>query len=357
MKKIIRNIILIGTVAILCMAAYKQLEKNKDKIEADAKLSQQRNDVIPVITGKVTKDTTDSSFDLVGSFAPFKQVVLTSEVPGKARGVNFENGSYVKKNQIVVSIDNDLLKIQRATAERNLVKAEKDLNRLHNLLGEGGITQQQVEEAQLAADNLKSQLESLDKQISMTYVKAPISGIISNKKIEAGSMVSPTAPIATITNISKLKMQVYLTEEQVVTVRNGDQVNVMADILPNEKMWGKITFIDVAAGEGRRYLVEIEFLNKANKLKAGMTGTAYFAGGEKAEVLAVPRASIVGDLKNAKVYVVDGDQAKLRKVEVGSVFGNKIQIKNGLSIGETVVVSGQINLEDGMTISTSNQQL
>ena len=88
-----------------------------------------------------------------------------------------------------------------------------------------------------------------------------------------------------------------------------------------------------------------------------MTATAYFEGGEKNEVLAVPRASIVGDLQNAKVYVVEGEKAVLRKVEVGSVFGKNIQIKNGLLAGETVVVSGQINLEDGMTITTSNQQL
>ncbi|MEO1260928.1 MAG: efflux RND transporter periplasmic adaptor subunit [Bacteroidota bacterium] len=357
MKKIIRNIVLVGIVALLCMAAYKQLEKNKDKIEADAQLSQQRNDVIPVITGKVTKDTMGSSFELVGSFAPFKQVTLTSEVPGKAKGVEFENGSVVKTGKILVSIDNDLLKIQHSTTEINLAKAENDLRRLTNLLGDGGITEQQVEEAQLAVDNLKSQIKSLDKQISMTYVTAPISGVITNKQIEQGSMVSPSMPIAMITNISKLKMQVHLTEEQVVTINEGDKVRITADILPNKNLWGKVTFIDVMAGQGKRYLVDIEFPNNANKLKAGMTGTAFFSGGEKSEVLAVPRASIVGDLKNAKVYVVDGEKAVLKEVEVGKVFGNNIQIKKGLEPGETVVVSGQINLEDGMTISISNQKI
>lgn len=178
MKKIIKNVIRIGIVVVLCFAAYKQLEKNKAKIEADAKLSEQRNDVIPVITGQVKREKVDNSFELVGSFAPYKQIALMSEVSGKARGVDIKNGSVVRTGQIVVSLDNDLLRIQKSTAERNLSKAQNDFMRLNNLLGEGGVTQQQVEEAQLAVDNIESQIKSLNKQISMTYVRTDRKSVV-----------------------------------------------------------------------------------------------------------------------------------------------------------------------------------
>ena len=276
MKKIIKNILILAVIAVLCIAAYKQLEKNKQKIEADAQLTQQRNEVIPVITGQVKKTSFDNNFEVVGSFAPYKQAAVMSESAGKAVRVNFENGSYVKAGATLLAVDNDLLKIQLKTTQTNLAKAENDYQRLQNLLGDGGITQQQLDDAQLAIDNLKLQIESIEKQIAMTYVKAPISGVISNKMVERGSLVAPAMQIATITNISRLKMQVYLTEEQVVTLKKGDRLRLVADIFPDEERTGKVTFIDVNAGMGKRYLTEIETSNPKNRLKAGMIGTVFF---------------------------------------------------------------------------------
>ncbi len=351
MKKIIRYILLFGLIAVLGFAGFKQLETNKMKIEADAKLSEERNDVIPVITQKVGRATLDGDFEVVGTFAPYKQVVVMSETAGKARKVNFENGTYVKEGATLLAIDNDLLRIQLISAKTNMAKAENDLKRLNNLLGEGGVTLQQVEEAELGIDNLEAQIKSLEKQISMTFVRAPISGMVSNKMIEKGSLVAPAMQIATITNISRLKMQVYLTEEQVVHLKTGHLTTLHSDLFPDEKLIGKISFIDVNAGIGKRYLVEIELPNPENKLKAGMTGTVYFEGESASEVLAVPRESIVGNLQAAKIYVVENNVAVLKSIKAGAIFGNNVQVKTGLQEGETIVVSGQINLEDGMTIS------
>ena len=356
MKKIIKNVLRYGLVALLSFGAYKQLVKNKAKIEADAKLSQERNDVIPVITVQASMATLDGKFNVVGSFAPYKQVAVMSETAGKARQVNFENGSYVKEGNTLISIDNDLMSIQLKTVKTNLAKAENDYNRLNNLLGDGGITQQQLDDAQLAIDNLKNQIETIEKQISMTYVKAPISGTISNKMVEKGSLVTPAMAIANITDISRLKMQVFLTEDQVVTIKKGDSAILTTDLFPEKKISGKVTFIDVNAGTGKRYLVEIEFPNNENQLKAGMTGTAYFDGKGTKSVLSIPRESLVGNLKEAKVYTIDGETAVLKNIEVGSVFGNRIQIKSGLNDGDIVVVSGQINLEDGKKITLATNE-
>ncbi len=352
MKKIIRNIIILILVAATVFAGYKQLESNKQKIESDAQLSSKRNEIIPVITQQVGMAEHNNRFEVVGSFAPYKQVALMSEAAGKAVQVNFENGDYVKAGSRLLKIDNDLLKIQQKSLEANLAKAKNDLQRLKNLLGEGGVTQAQVEEAELAIVNLEAQVESNEKQIAMTYVTAPISGIISSKMVEPGTLVAPSMQVATITNINRLKMQVFLTEEQVVQFKKGDQVELATDLFPDKIMKGNITFIDVMANTSRRYLVEVEVQNPGNQLKAGMSGTVYFSGKTEDAMLAVPRECIVGNLRDAKVYVVESGRAKLKNVKTGIIFGNLIQIREGLQEGETIVVSGQINLEDGMAITT-----
>ena len=74
------------------------------------------------------------------------------------------------------------------------------------------------------------------------------------------------------------------------------------------------------------------------------------------ETLAIPRESIVGDLQNAKVYIVEEGKAVLRSIQVGTVFDKNIQVKKGLQEGETIVVSGQINLEDGMVIAVADKR-
>jgi RND family efflux transporter MFP subunit len=308
-----------------------------------------------VVTSKVGMATMSGDFNVVGNFAPFKQAVVMSETAGKIISLNFDNGSAVQAGATLASIDNDLLRIQLETTKTNLAKAENDLSRLQKLLGEGGVTQQQIDDAKLGIQNLKQQIKGSEKQISMSFVKAPISGIVTNKMVEKGSLIAPAMQLANITDISRLKMQVYLTEEQVVTVKKGQRISLQADLSPDKKMEGTVTFIDVNAGSSRRYLVEIEIVNTGNALKAGMTGTVFFKGGSNRSVLAVPREAIVGSLQDAKVYVVEGGKAVLRSIVAGSVFDEHVHVKDGLKEGETIVVSGQINLEDGKEINIAGE--
>lgn len=331
--------------------SYNKLRENKAQLEANANKSEERNMVIPVKTAKVGMVEWGGDFEVVGNFAPYQQVAVMSESAGKIVSLNLQNGQYVKEGQRLLSIDSELLKIKAETTATNLAKAENDLKRLKNLLGEGGVTQQQVDDAELAIANIKAEVRGIKKQITMTYVKAPISGVISNKMVEKGTLVAPGNPIATITNVSRLKMQVYLTEEQVVTLKKGHSVTIKTDLFPDREIKGKVTFIDVNAGPSRRYLVEVEIPNPKSEIKAGMTATAYFSGGKKREIMAIPREAIVGEIQNAKVYVVDGDVARLRAIKTGLNNGSQIQVKDGLSIGEQIITSGQINLEDGKAIT------
>ncbi|MBK9012633.1 MAG: efflux RND transporter periplasmic adaptor subunit [Saprospiraceae bacterium] len=353
MKRIIKAVIWVVVLGGLGYFAYTKLGQNKAKLESDAKLTQERNTVIPVTTGKVEMAAMSGEFNVVGNFAPFQQVAVMSETAGKIIALNFNNGSIVQAGANLASVDNELLRIQLETTKTNLAKAENDLSRLQKLLGEGGVTQQQIDDAKLGIQNLKQQIKATEKQISMSYVKAPISGVVTGKMVERGSLIAPAMQLATITNISRLKMQVYLTEEQVVTVKKGQRISMKADLFPDRNFEGTVTFIDVNADNSRRYLVEIEIVNLGDTLKAGMTGTVFFKGGSARQVLSVPREAIVGSLQDAKVYVVEDGKAVLRSVVTGAVFNSHVQVKEGLKEGETIVVSGQINLEDGMEINVA----
>jgi RND family efflux transporter MFP subunit len=356
MKRAVKAIIWTLALGLLGYLMVNQLSENKQTLEENARLTQERNTVIPVVTSLAGKKTVSGNFQVTGSFAPIQQVAVLSEMAGKVTQLYFENGTLVKAGSVLATIDNDLQKIQLETARIGLSKAENDYRRLNKLLGEGGVTQQQLDDAKLAVDNLTSQIKLLEKQISMSIVKAPISGVISNKMVEKGSLISPAFKMADLTNISRLRMQVYLTEEQVVSLKKGDKIGLRADLMPQKQFIGKVAFVDVNAGLSRRFLVEIETDNPGGALKSGMTGTAFFDGNAEKMIFGVPRAAIVGSLQEAKVYVVDNGTARLKQVEAGNIFGDFVQVLGGLSEGDSIVVSGQINLEDGMKIQVAQGQ-
>lgn len=355
-KRIVKIVLWTVGLAALTWWISTTLSENKQTLEENSRLSQISNPIVSVIPGTVEVVTYDGSFDALGNFAPNKLVPVMSEASGKIVELNFDNGSYVKEGAVMAKIDDDLLRIELETTRTNLKKAENDLARLQALIGDGGVTQQQVDDATIALENIRSKIKALEKQISMTAVKAPISGFVSNKKVEKGSLVSPAVQLALITNTTKMKLQVYLTEDQVVHVRNGREIAVTVDQFPDLKLTGVVSFIDVNATPNKRYLVEVECPNPGNVLRSGMTATAHFGNGGPVEVLAVPREAIVGSLQDAKVYVLDGKKALLRPVQTGRIMGDKVEILSGLEQGETIVVSGQINLEDGKAIRVANNK-
>jgi RND family efflux transporter MFP subunit len=155
-----------------------------------------------------------------------------------------------------------------------------------------------------------------------------------------------------IVNVSKLKLKVTVNESQVASLKLGNTVNVSASVYPDKTFTGKITFIAPKADATLNFPVEIEINNNAsNDLKAGMYGTANFdSKQQKQSMMIVPRNAFVGSVSSNQIFVAENGIAKLKTVTAGRILGNKVEIINGLSEGETVIITGQINLQDGSKV-------
>ena len=352
MKKVLNIIIYLAVFSAIGGAIYWKLGQNKQQIEKRAKIAQTRNDIIPVRVAAVSRQKLNADSSVSGTFQPYQQLAVISEVHGKITQLNYKNGDFVQAGAILLSLDNEAIQIQMDIAKVNLAKSEKDLGRLKNLLGEGGITQQQIDDIQNAVENLKGQIRTLDKQMRTTQVKAPISGTVTGRMVEKGAFVAPAMKILDIVNVNRLKMAVYLTDEEVFQVRKGQKVDIVPDLYAGARLSGIVTFIDVQADNSKRFLVEVELPNPSSSpLKAGMAGRAYFSSGKQTDVLALPRECVVGSVRDASVFVVLADKAVLRPVQLGRIFGGYAEILGGLKEGDQVVISGQINLQDGTKIT------
>ncbi len=327
-----------------------RLSENKDTMEEKAQITQVRNTTVAVATAPVSKETFDSDFIVNGTFRPSKELTVTSDVNGRITSLKIDEGSYVKEGQLILTVDNQLLQNQLKSLRLNLDKSKKDLARMQNLLKDGGVTETQFEEAKLGVESIEIQIESLQKQINDTYLKSPLSGTVNQMMVENGSYIAPGAPIANVVSTNPIELEVFLTEDQVVTVKTGQRVNLTADVFGNKTMDGTVAFIDVKADDSKRFPVKIKISNPGN-LKAGMNGRATFSAGKPVAAIAVPRTAFAGSVQDGKVFVLNGNKVSLRQVTPGTIYANKVEILSGLSEGETVITSGQINLQDGTEVN------
>jgi membrane fusion protein (multidrug efflux system) len=134
-------------------------------------------------------------------------------------------------------------------------------------------------------------------------------------------------------------------------IKIGQNVEVIAEAYPSQKLQTTVKDIAVKSDASKRFDVELAVNNSLeNPLKAGMFGIAYFQFSAKGSFLAIPRKAIIGSIKDAKVYVAKDNKVSLKSVKTGITLQDKIEILEGLNEGEKVVITGQMNLNDGAKI-------
>lgn len=357
-KRIIVAVVAVVGVLALVFIIGSKLKANKEILDENAKLSQQVNAELPVTVATVNERTFANGFSTDGSFTAVQKVNVVADGAGKITKLNFDDGTVVSKGTVLAILDNTLLKNQAQSIELNIEKSKKDLARFETLLASGGATNSQIDDLKNGIAQYEIQLANVNKQISDSYLKAPISGTVVNKKVEQGVYVSPGNVIAEIVNISSLDFQTYLTEQQVFKIKKGLEVRMGTDVYPGKDFMGKVKFIDVASTPSKTYLVEISTPNtSSHPLKSGLTGKAYFDNGGSVQGLSIPRTAVIGSFAEASVYVLQDSIVHLTPISIGTFEGDDIQVTGGLEKGQVVITTGQINLKEGTKVVVAKSEV
>jgi RND family efflux transporter MFP subunit len=351
MKKIIITVVvIIGALATIGLI----LNKNKASNEEKTAIVAEKNAAVTVKVETVKTEEISLDFASNGNFEPIQELTFCAEKSGKVVSVLVKEGDYIRIGQTLAIVRSDVINVNAQNAKAMYQNAVADFDRFENAYKTGGVTKQQLDQAKLAMVNAKSNLTQANINVGDTRIKAPINGFINKKYIEPGSILTgmPATQMFDIVNVSKLKLRVTVNESQVANLKIGNTIKVTSNVYPDKTFSGKITFIAPKADTSLNFPVEIEIANtQSNELKAGMYGTAVFAANQKKESLKiVPRNAFVGSVSSNEVFVVENNIAKFKKVTAGRILGDKVEILDGLNDGDIVVVTGQINLQDGNTV-------
>jgi membrane fusion protein (multidrug efflux system) len=350
MKKLIYillAVVLIGAVAYT-------LNKNKKEMTAKAAVAEIKSEAIPVTLTEVTSAKLDKSFTAQGNFKPVQSLTLVSEISGQIQRVLKRKGDKVRAGELLLQVEDNTSNANLATANANYQKAQKDLERMKNLIAGDAVTKRQLEDAQINVNATRAQLVAARQNQGNTRVTAPINGEINEMYIEVGSYLNANAGtrMYDIVNVDRLKLNVKASESEVLLINKGQKVKVTANAGGAQEYEGTVKAIGAAADASLKFDVEIEVKNTANNnLRAGMYGTAFFPVNAQRDALLLPREAIVGSIQDPSVYVVKDNKAYLRKVKVGIVTQDQVEILDGVQPTEQVVRSGQINLREGIQVT------
>ena len=352
-KKVTRVIITLVVLAVAVTLIGYVLTNNKKKNIAKTSVVAQSSGDVAVRVVPVAKQELQRDFAVNGNFNPFQQMDFAAENSGRVTRVLVKEGSRVGRGQTLAIVETDQLNIDLETAQANYQNASRDLQRYENAFKTGGVTQQQLDQARLAVENARARVNQSRIGIGDANIRSSMNGVVNKKYIEPGAVVSPGTKLFEIVDVSKLKLNVTVNEAQVASLKIGDRVNVKASVFPDRNFSGRVSFIAAKADASLNFPVEIEISsNPGNALRAGMYGTAVFEFPQVAPTIVIPRAAFVGSVNNNQVFVVEnGNIARLKNVIAGRVIGDQVEIISGLSEGESVITSGQINLVNGSKIS------
>ena len=341
-----RIIALAVLVAVVLLVAFK-LKGNKQRVHDEVAFSQRKVENIPVSIETVKKGTLSENVIASGTLEASEFLNLVSETQGKIVKIYKEKGDRVAAGDVIAKVDDEVIAANVLTAEANYTQFEKDVERLTRLSEENAVTKRDLEQANIGLKKAKADLITAKKALSNTSIKAPISGYINNDFITEGQLLGGGSPVCEIVNNNRLKLNIKVPENAVYKIKVGQTVVVSLSVFPDKKFSGKISAIAEKADAVLKFNVEITLDNDVNAhLKSGLYAEVELPVTNE-EKLLISKIAIVESMERPVVYVASNGKAVRRTLIIGQSNNEQVEVLSGLSDGDQVIVSGQLNLKDG----------
>lgn len=304
-------------------------------------------EIATIRTGTLARTTMVS-----GALEPIRTVGVNAQLAGALTSVRAEEGNVVWAGQVLAEVDAREITAQVRSAEAALEFARSTAERSAQLYKDRVMTAAEYERDKAALAAAEASHDQLRTRLGFASVRAPIGGVVTEKRVEAGDVVQNQARLFTIADVSTLVARVLVSELDVSGIREGDPVEVSVDALGGSRFQARVRRVFPAADTATRMVpVEVALGGSAAKLlKPGYLARVTFKLGERSNVLLAPFAALVGTPQSRAVFIVKGDKAERRAVRVGGASGNQVEVLEGLAVGDSVVVAGSDQVRDGGTV-------
>ncbi|MCF8450493.1 MAG: efflux RND transporter periplasmic adaptor subunit [Taibaiella sp.] len=301
----------------------------------------------------VNPERFERNYTASGALLPNEEIQILSEVAGRVTAISFSEGATVAKGQVLLQVYNDDIKaqIRKSRAQKEL--QEKIKARQAELLQIGGISQQDYETTTAQIQSLNADIAYAEAMLRKTTIIAPFSGRIGIRNVSTGAVISPTTVIATLQQVSTLKLDFTVPDQYRDEVSTGKRVSFTI----NGKLdtfAGVISAIEPTA-DAVSHTVKVRAIvkNDGNKLMSGSFAHVVIPFGSNTSALLIPSQAIIPTGRDKKVAVIKDGKARMTTVVVGTRTNDMAEILQGLTAGDTIIITGIMQVKNDMDVKVS----
>lgn len=312
-------------------------------------------DTLAVTVATVEQRLLEDEVSTTGSLLAWESVELRAEVAGRITSLGFSEGSYVRQGQTLAVLDTDVLQAQVQAARTRRDLAAVQARRYRELFEIGGLSRQQLDQAESEVRVLDAEMAQLSAEIRRRRIVAPFSGQVGLRDVSVGAYVSPGDRLATLRITGQLKLEFAVPELYLGRVREG---NVVVFTVPGQERTFRATVYAVEQAVDpatRAFTVRARTDNPGGVLSPGAFAEVQLVLDSVEDALVVPASAIVPGVDSAAVFVVQGGVADRRSVLTGIRTADRVQVVGPLADGDTVLTSGVDQVRPGQPVRVAGE--
>lgn len=311
----------------------------------------------PVRVASVTVVDQPAVTTVNGAVESIQAVDLAFQVGGRAAVVVAEEGATVQAGSIVARLDTTDFQLGLELAGATAARARDEVQRVRQLAARGSVAPADLMRAETGLRQAEAQERIAARRLEDAVLRTPITGVVARRAIDPGEMIGPGIPVITVVEMHPVQVRAGVPEADIGGVRPGQAATVSVPSVTGHRFEGRVGIVGVAADPvSRTYAVTVRLPNPDRLLRPGMIAEVRIQTDRRVRAVTVPVESLVRQPDGATVvFVVRAAEGRVesRRVEVGRVLGQQVEVTSGLSGEEQVVVGGQHRLHDGDRVAVA----
>jgi membrane fusion protein (multidrug efflux system) len=342
--------LILGFVSLAACQADPESDGPADAVDAE-----DDSPAIPVETAAPTRGDIYAMYSGTAPIEAFAEAGVIAKVAGEVREILVEEGDGVESGQVLARLDGDSLRLELKQSEANLRKAQRDYQRNVDLRDKSLISAGDFEKIKYEMEALEAAYNLAKLELSYTDIRAPIDGVIAERFVKLGNTIDVNAVTFQVTSLEPLIAYLHVPEREYRRIERGQLAVVEVDALEGSEFQAAVARISpVVDPDTGTFKITVEISDPTRRLKPGMFGRIDIVYDMHAQALQVPRSAIIDEAGETSVFIVEDDRAVRRPIATGYANNGHIEILDGLTGHEKIVVVGQAGLKDGSKVSIIN---
>lgn len=335
-----------------------ELEKKLNSIDA----SDNNAFKVPVEVQDLKYETFEHFIEVSGSAEAVNEANISAEMSGLITNIFVDEGQYVQKGQLLAKLSTEITDNTINEVKGNLNLATVVYEKQKRLWEKGIGSEIQYLNAKNGKESLEKRLETLNAQLDMAMLKAPVSGVVDEIYKKKGELAIPGVPMMVVINLEEIYINADVSESYLAEVKEGDIVDVEFPTYPELKMNAPVYRKgNMIKPSNRTFTIQLRLNNPERLLKPNLLAVIHIKDYSSDSALVVPSIIIKQDMTGSYLYITEAEGnktvAKKVYVETGMSYGDITMVKNGLKPGQKVIVQGYNQVTDGSEVKLNSSDV